>query len=380
MSPEFLVHLPFLRLPPGAAQVLSGSGRLESLGFEEWLALEDPAQVYSDRRYQQIAPVFCRAPLPEGGEPGELTAEQEQAAADLIERVQAAAILALPTLPLAPVASSAAYVAWRGLPPAPVRAEGWFGPPEREPVEHGGDAGLQFGRIVVWLHQSPPGGGPTECWVVERRFGPAQREWLLSDYAREADTLTAAQMQAFSAWYALLLRAGWGTRRAAAVRCVDVVTAMGRPGTPLHEIVVLLVAALENLVNPDADRPLGETFARRGAAWFAETPAERPRDHAHFRRLYGVRSDILHGGDPAEALRALAATLDCTGENELRAWLRLHAQLAIDALAGWYAGHPEDDGGATGFRTGLAAAAALPDSEWEERRRTLLEGRHLVRR
>lgn len=378
MRPEFLCHLPFLRLPPDTAQALADDARIGPLPFEEWLALEDPALRDTDRRYRAVAPVFVRAFLPAGGAPGELTAGQEQASADVLERAHTAAMLAMPATPLAPPALSAAYVAWRGLPAAPARADGWFGPPVREPVDHAADDGLQLGRIAVWLQQTAPGGG-AEQWVVERRFGPAQREWLLARYAAEADAMDAAQLQAFAAHYARLTRARWGPRRAAATRCADVVATLGRPGTPLHETVVLFVAALENIVNAGADRPLGDTFARRCAAWFAENPAERVRDTPGFRRLYGARSDILHGEDPAAALQSLGAAVGADDEQAVRTWLRLHAWLAVDQLAGWYATHPDDDGGASEFRARLAAAAAAPDAAWQAQRQVLLEGRSHVR-
>lgn len=379
MHPEFLCHLPFLRLPPGTDEVLAGDARLGPLPFREWLALEDPAMDYHERRYEKVAPVFVRAPLPAGDSVGELTAAQAHAAEEIVERIHTAAMLALPTIPVAPPALSAAYVAWRGLPCDPPREQGWFGPPTREPAFLTDEDGIQLGQIVVWLQQPPPGGGPKEQWVVERRFGPAQREWLLSSFATEADAMLPDQIQSFVGHYARLARAGWGPRRAAAVRCADVVTTMGTPGTPLHEVIVILVAALENLVNSAAQRPLGDTFAQRCAAWFAETPAERTRDQLIFRRLYGARSDILHGADPAEAVREMIAVADAKSERDLQAWLRLHAWLAVDSLVGWYVGHPDDDGGATRFQAALAAAAASADENWQVQRRTLLEGRAYVR-
>jgi hypothetical protein len=379
MPPEFLCHLPFLRLPPGTDQALAGDARLGPLPFREWLALEDPAMDYHERRYEKVAPVFVRAPLPDGDSVGELTEAQAQAAEEIVERAHTAAMLALPEIPLAPPALSAAYVAWRGRPCDPPREQGWFGPPTREPAFLPDDDGIQLGEIVVWLQQPPPGGGPKEQWVVERRFGPAQREWLLSSFATEADAMSPDQIQSFAGHYARLARAGWGPRRAAAVRCADVVTTTGRPDTPPHEVIVILVAALENLVNSAAQRPLSDTFAQRCAAWFAETPAERTRDQAIFRRLYGARSDILHGGDPADAVREMNTVAPAKTERELHAWLRLHAWLAVDSLVGWYVGHPDDDGGATQFQVALAAAATGTDEDWSAQRRTLLEGRTYVR-
>ena len=86
MPPEFLCHLPFLRLPPGTDQPLAGDARLGPLPFREWLALEDPAMDYHERRYEKVAPVFVRAPLPDGDSVGELTEAQAQAADEIVER------------------------------------------------------------------------------------------------------------------------------------------------------------------------------------------------------------------------------------------------------------------------------------------------------
>lgn len=375
MPPEFLCHLPFLRLPPGTDQALAGGARLVALPYEEWRALEDPAMTYHERRYRTVAPVFVRAPLPDGPDAGTLTAAQERAAEEIVERSHTAAMLALPANATAAPSLSAAYVAWRGLPCATPREGGWLCPPEVPAFAPADDDGIQLGRIVVWLHQPPPGGGPTEQWIVERRFGPAQREWLLSPYANESDALAPEDVRAFARHYHRLDCAGWGPRRAAAVRCADVVATLSTPGTPGHDAVVLLVAALENLVNAAADRPLGDTFARRCAAWFAESPDERTRDQLRFRRLYAARSEILHGADPAAAVRALSVAIDAANEREMSAWLRQHAWIAVDSLVGWYGRHPEDDGGATQFQHALAAAAASADASWPEQRAALLEGR-----
>src|SRR5947207_14140548 len=99
-----------------------------------------------------------------------------------------------------------------------------------------------LGRVVVSMQQIPPGGGAKEQCVVERRFGPAQREWLLSGYAAKSEELPADQVHAFANHYSRLEKAAWRPRRAAAVRCADVLTLMTTPGRALHDVIVLLVA------------------------------------------------------------------------------------------------------------------------------------------
>jgi hypothetical protein len=132
---------------------------------------------------------------------------------------------------------------------------------------------------------------------------------------------------------------------------------------------------LENLFNAQANRPLCDTFARRCAAWFAETPEERFRDQPRFRQLYAARSDILHGGDPSDALQALAAATANADLQGLQQWLHLHAWLTVDWLVAWYARHSDDDGAATVFQKTVAEVANAPAGEWAVHRAQLVEGR-----
>jgi hypothetical protein len=147
----------------------------------------------------------------------------------------------------------------------------------------------------------------------------------------------------------------------------------------LYEIVVVIVAAFENLVNAKATRPLGDTFASRCAAWFAENSNERTRVQHGFRRLYAARSDILHGGDPATSVRDLIVALGLADELELLSWLRLHSWLAVDCLVGWYGRHPDDDGAASLFQETLKKATAAPADEWPDLLAGIVEGRSRAR-
>jgi hypothetical protein len=345
------------------------------LPYEDWLLLEDPAMDYHERRYRNVAPVFVRAELPDGAVPGELDAAQERAIADIVERAHTAILLALPGRSVAAPSLSSAYVAWRGLPRDAPNEHGWFGPPAAEAVVPSDDEGIQLGKITVWLQQRIAPGGEPEQWVVQRRFGPAQREWLLSGFADAGQLLSAEDLQRFAWHYGRLGQADWGQRRAAAVRCADVLKLMATGGIPLQESAVLVVAALENLVNARADRPLGDTFARRCAAWFAENAEERVRDQPRFRQLYAARSDVLHGGDPSDALQALAAATASPDIPALQRWLHLHAWITVDWLVAWYMRHPEDDGAATVFQKMVAELANAPAEEWAARRAQFVEGR-----
>jgi hypothetical protein len=375
MPPEFLCHLPFLRMEADSAQPLEPIGRLEPLPYEDWLLLEDPAMAEQERRYRNVAPIFVRVELPDGAVPGELDDAQERVIGKVIERAHTALLLALPWRSVTAPSLSCAYVVWRELPCDVPDERGWFGPHTAEPVMAADDEGIQLGRITVWLQQRVAADGRPEQWIVQRRFGPAQREWLFSSDPSDSHALSAQDLQKFARHYGRLGQADWGQRRAAAVRCADVLKLMAMPGVPVDEQTVLVVAALENLVNSGADRPLGDTFARRCAAWFAENPEELARDTPRFRQLYAARSDILHGGDPSEALQALA---DATANADIRAlqgWLYKHTWLAVDWLVVWYAQHPDDDGAAAVFGKTLAELANAPAGQWAARRAQLVEGR-----
>ena len=96
MPPEFLCHLPFLRMEADSAQPLEPIGRLEPLPYEDWLLLEDPAMAEQERRYRNVAPIFVRVELPDGAVPGELDDAQERVIGKVIERAHTALLLALP--------------------------------------------------------------------------------------------------------------------------------------------------------------------------------------------------------------------------------------------------------------------------------------------
>ncbi len=364
MSPELLCHLPFLRVAPGVDVTFADGARLMALPFEEWLLLEDPAMGNHERRFRSVAPIFLRAALPAGETPGDLTENQDRAAAEIVERAHLAAVLALPGVAITDPALSVSYIVWRGLPVDVPNERGWFGPDQRAPASVLEDDGIQLGRIVVWLQQPVSASGTREQWLVERRFGPTQRESLFSTEARNAYIVSADDAQGFGREYIRLAAAQWGPARAAAARCADVLTAMSGAGVPLDIAVVMLVAALENLVNARADRPLGDIYARRCAAWFARDPEDRARDFGGLRQLYGARSDILHGGDPEVALQELAAAVGVTDTADLYRWLRERARWAVDSLVTWYGRHPEEDGAASLFQQTLPPMAGASAEDW----------------
>jgi hypothetical protein len=379
MRPEFYCHLPFLSLSGLARLDVGPESALIGLTFDEWLRMEDPAMAQYDGRYDRVAPLFARTLLPDGNGIGTLTAEQEQAAEDFLDRAHAASILALPLVAAAPPGLSAAYVVWRGLPCDAGYEDGMFGPREHESGPPADDDGLRGARVTVWLQQPADGDDGREQWVVERRFGPAQREWLLSHYDVAPDPVDADAAERLAASLRRLDAADWGVRRFIALPFVDALTALLTRGTPVGEALVLLVSALENLVNPDGDRPLGQVFGIRCAAWFAESAEQRRTDVDLFRAFYDARSRIVHGSDPARGMRKLMRAIDGEGEDDLRAWVRLIGWLAIDWLAGWFGHERGDDSSGATFRARLAAAAELDDEPWAAAWAGLVEGRSRAR-
>ena len=380
MRPKFYCHLPFLSLAGLSRLDIQPDSALVGLPFDEWLGMEDPAMAYNDRRYENVAPVFATTLLPDGGQVGTLSTEQEQAAEDFLDRAHAAAMLAMPTLAITPPALSASYVVWSGLPCEPANDDGNFGPAEHESDLAANNEGIRIGKVTAWLQQSPPGGGTREQWVVERRFGPAQREWLLSQYDSPPDPIDGDAAGRFAASLQRLEAADWGHRRHIALPFADALASLLTPGTPLPEALVLLVSSLENLLNPDGDRPLGQVFAARCAAWFAETAEQRESDVVLFRAAYDARSSIVHGSDAARSMRKLMKAMDGTTDEDLRAWIRLIAWLAIDWLVAWFGHEPADDASGGTFRDRVTAAADMGDDEWAKERAHLVQGRSYDRR
>ena len=378
MRPGFYCHLPFLRLSGPSPLDIPPDSALIALPFEEWLCLEDPAMVQYERRYNSVSPVFASTLLPDGDQVGALTAEQEQATEDFLDRVHAATILAMPMIAVAPSALSASYVVWRGLPPDPVDNRGIFGPPVYESEIPANNEGIRIGKVAVWLQQRVPGGGHLEQWVVVRRFGPAQREWLLSQYAAAPDTIDAEAAGRFAASLQRLIAADWGQHRYVALQFVDALTALWTSGTPLHEAFMLTAASLDNLVNPEGERPLGKVFGARCAAWFAETATQRQSDEELFRAAYDLRGSFVHGNDPDRYTRKFMKAIGGDGDEDLRVWTRQIAWLAIDWLVAWFERVPDDTSG-TKFRESLIEATGMHDHEWAAARNRLVEGRTYAR-
>src|SRR5919206_3071259 len=157
MRPEFYCHLPFLSLAGLSRLDIEPDSALVGLPFDEWLCMEDPAMVQYDRRYDNVAPVFAKTRLPEASHVGALSAEQEQAAEDFLDRAHAAAILALPMVAVAPPGLSASYVVWRGLPCDEPDDNGVFGPAQHESELVANNEGIRIGKVTAWLQQPPPG-------------------------------------------------------------------------------------------------------------------------------------------------------------------------------------------------------------------------------
>jgi len=375
MRPEIYCHLPFLSMEGTPSVEIEDAFTITALPVDEWLSIEDPVMAYHTERYAEVSPVFVRSLLPDGHQIGRLSTEQECAAEDFLDRAHAATILAMPKFLAVPPALSTSYVVWRGTPFDTPREDGWFGPDIDESDVTAQEEGIHLGRVTVWLQQAPPGGGKREQWVVERRFGPAQREWLLSRGNLPPTLMCSEDANRFASSFQRLVDADWGRQHYDALQFVDVLTALFTPGTPIQEAVVLLVSSLENLVNPDADGPLGRTFATRCAAWFAENEQQRQSDEKVFRILYEARSSILHGNDATRGMRRLVQATDISSADDLYGWIRLLAWLATDWLTAWYSRVRSGDASRSQFRAALVRSADLDENGWIAARGELVQGR-----
>ena len=66
------------------------------------------------------------------------------------------------------------------------------------------------------------------------------------------------------------------------------------------------VSLLEEMLNPDGERPLGRTFAARFAMMFADQNQDSIDEFVLFgRRLYDLRSSVIHGSGVARSMDRL---------------------------------------------------------------------------
>ena len=147
---------------------------------------------------------------------------------------------------------------------------------------------------------------------------------------------------------AVLAMLQWATPEARAG--VAMLKRTARPEFSEASAFVHQVGFLEAVLISDLTHGLAEAFGRRGAVFFSETDDELDHYRRLCRGLYRVRSEILHGEDPSQALTwkadPAAALVRC----------RALAARAVCNLMAFAQDRGATDGSAAALRPNLAEA------------------------
>jgi hypothetical protein len=252
-------HVPLVAFE-GVEQIELTAGAMVTLPFGVWHTL-DGAFPDEDRRYERTAPLFFRAQYP-------VDHFDESAVGDVFEAVL-------------------------------------------------DDFQQRSGRAHLALLLATPGRIPEPAfsatyvkrWATGqyvRRFGPFEREAILfGDRERRAWVITPGEVAAIVRADALLAREDCLLTDRGCVRALDTLRLTARPEYSLQNGFVLTTAAIEALLNPAAERPLGGVFARRAAALFGDVERDPDEARTFFKQVYSVRSELMHGGNPSQAIEKL---------------------------------------------------------------------------
>jgi hypothetical protein len=253
-------HIPLVRFDGLEKIDLRDGGALVRLPFGVWNLL-DGAFPDEHRKYERTAPVFFRAqyPIEDLQE-----ADVEQAFAVVLEELEHASTRV----------HLALLLATSGRIPEPT---------------------LSAAYVKRWA---------TGQYV--RKFGPFEREAILfGDRERTEWVVESSETLAIIRAYELVSREDPLLTDQACLRALDTLRLTARPEYSLANGFVLTVAALDSLLNPAAERPLGATFARRAAALFGDANRSVDDVRQFCKQLYSVRSQLVHGGDPTNPLKKL---------------------------------------------------------------------------
>lgn len=247
---ECYAHIPGIQLAGAEDFPIGPYYNLGHLPFEDWLALEDPAMIFYERRYRQNMPVFLKGAFELEGQPDEdLLAQEVQTPF----RSDAARL-----------STALLFTLWDPSLPDPLRSATYF----RIPGE--------------------------DASYTANVFGLNERDLLLTSYAQlpELDSVLLTHLDAkFTKLFAI--QAGEGTPEI--MRVVNAVKVGFEPGMGLLDMIVHFVAAHEDILNPKGDRPLGRTFGERAGLFFCPDFKDLARWQRLFELLYEARSDALHG-------------------------------------------------------------------------------------
>lgn len=312
-------HIPLIRLE-GVERVDLPEGDLVTLPYGVWQQL-DGGGSDAPGHYEKTAPVFFRAQVPIGGPEDEFSEKQVGEAMygilrvtrDLCCQLHQALLLASPELIPGPELSATYLQRW-----------------------------------ATGQHM--------------RSFGPFEREAILFGH-REGRmcTMDAAKVETFLSVCDLLRNGGALREDRESQRALRVLQLTARPEYASRSRFVQCVAALEALLNPSGDRPLGDSFARRAAALLGDTTRDFSEGQAFFRGVYAVRSELIHGGDSVGELARL-------GLDETRCFFygRVFLCEALLRFARWSRGAPSSSWAT--FRAELEASAGSRERMLELRR------------
>ena len=254
-------HLPGVRLEGDSVRVAGGEVR--HVPFEEWAPFVGRHVERSERHYRDGRPVFYvdRLTIDDEGGDGrglELEADLLMPFREVVSRVYAAAMHVL-----------------RVSLPNPLHSTRYVLVPESK---------QRF---------RDPGSRDIE-WMV---YGATPDPVPLDHRAGEALARVAARLQD--------LAYGPGTPQLR--RVFDTFELAAAPGLEAVDVLMHTVIALEDMLNPDGERPLADVFARRAALLVARDFQVVPEMEGLLKDAYRTRSRLVHGKDPTGAIEAIEA-------------------------------------------------------------------------
>lgn len=247
ISIDCYAHIPGIKLVDQDTIVL-GNYRLASLSFEEWFALEDPCFCEVERRYQQNAPVFFHNTLTYN---------------DLPEFNSAFQSSDVPFTKYTERLSLALFLCMGISPPDPARS-------------------------VLYFKDQNTG-------LVMRKMGINEREFIFTPYDN-TETIESIYKARLEKIFVMLTRYK-DHAYTEITRVIEAYKTFRLPQLTSVDGIVHVVAAFEDILNRQSDKPLGQTFAKRGGFLFAPTFDAVSTYIDLFKMLYSLRSDTLHGTD-----------------------------------------------------------------------------------
>lgn len=254
-------HLPGVRLETDTVHVAGGEVR--HVPFEEWAPFVGRHVERSERHYRAGHPVFYvdRLAIDDEGEDGqglELETDLLMPFREVVSRVYAALMHVL-----------------RVSLPNPLHSTRYVLIPESK---------QRF---------RDPGSRDIE-WMV---YGATAEPVALGDRAGEALARAVTRLQGLA----------YGSETPQLQRIFDTFELASAPGLRAVDVVMHTVIVLEDVLNPDGERPLADVFARRSALLVADDYQAMPEQEGLLKDMYRIRSRAVHGDDPTGVFEMVEA-------------------------------------------------------------------------